>query len=161
MKTLNVFVRQPFTQSKEMDRNLLQSTMNTLKSMERECALKFLTSLEAQSADSFKRSFERETGHPFTPGNFRRYRLELIDRADAFVVLRTGLSESGAFEIAYNVFKGRKSPVFFAVSNNVPIETTLLRDLDELCPTKYVTFSEVGELTLPLKKFFQECRIDL
>ena len=158
MKTLNVFVRQPFTQSQEMDRELLQSTMDILKSIEGDCALNFLTSLEAQSRESFKQSFERDTGCPFTPANFRRYRLELIDQADAFVVLRTGLSESGAFEIAYNVFSGRKSPVFFAIWDKVPIKTTLLRDLDELCPAEYVAFSNVSELVTPLKEFFDKCR---
>ena len=158
MKSLNVFIRQPFTLSREIDRNLLQSTMDVLKSLEKDYSLNFLVSLEAQSVDSFKRSFERETGHSFTPANFRRYRLELIDQADAFVVLRTGLSESGAFEVAYNVFSGRKSPVFFAIWDNVPIKTTLLRDLDEICPTEYVTFSDAGELFSPLKEFFQKCR---
>ena len=158
MNPLNVFVRQPFTQSREMDRGLLQSTMNVVKSMEKDCSLRFLTLLEAQSAESFTQSFERETDRPFTPANFRRYRLELLDQADAFVVLRTGLSESGSFEIAYNIFKGRKSPVFFAIWDKMPIKTTLLRDLDELCPVEYVTFSEAEELALPLRNFFERCR---
>ena len=158
MKTLNVFVRQPFTQSREVDRNFLQSAMDVVKSMEKDCSLHFLTSLEAQSAESFKRSFERETACPFTPANFRRYRLELVDQADAFLVLRTGLSESGSFEIAYNIFSGRKSPIFFAIWDKMPIQTTLLRELDELCPAEYLTFSKVEELVLPLKNFFERCR---
>ena len=158
MKKLDVFIRQPFTQSQEGDRILLQSAMDILKSMEKECNLGFLTSLEAQSAESFKQSFERDTGCPFTPANFRRYRLELIDQADAFVILRTGLSESGAFEIAYNIFSGRKSPIFFAVWDQVPIKTTLLQELDELCLVEYVSFSKADELVMPLKKFFERCR---
>ena len=158
MKKLDVFIRQPFTQSKESDRDLLQSAMDVLKSMAEESALSFLTTLEAQSAASFKHSFERETGCPFTPANFRRYRLELIDQANAFVILRTGLSESGAFEVAYNIFSGRKSPVFFAVWEQVPIKTTLLQELDELCFVEYMSFSSASELTLPLKKFFERCR---
>ena len=158
MKPLKVFVRQPFTQSKEIDRGLLQSTMDVLHSMKENCSLDFLTLLEAQSAESFKQSFERETGSPFTPASFRHYRLKLIDQADAFVVLRTGLSESGAFEIAYNVFGGRKSPIFFAVWDKVPIKTTLLKDLDDLCPAEYVIFSDVSELVAPLTNFFERCR---
>ena len=158
MKVLNVFVRQPFTQSREVDRNLLQSTMDVIKSIKENYSLHFLTVLEAQSAESFKESFEKETGCPFTSANFRRHRLELIDRANAFVVLRTGLSESGSFEIAYNIFSGRKSPIFFAIWDRVPIQTTLLRDLDELCPVEYFTFSEAGELVLPLRNFFKRCQ---
>ena len=158
MKTLNVFIRQPFTQSKEIDRNLLQSAMNVLKSMQENYSLHFLTLLKAQSRESFKQSFEIETGSTFNPTNFRRYRLKLIDQANAFVVLRTGLSESGSFEIAYNIFSERKSPIFFAIWDKVPIQTTLLRDLNELCPVEYFTFSRATELTLPLKKFFEKCQ---
>lgn len=154
--SFNVFVRQPFTQSSEGDRTLLQSAMDVLRNLESELSLNFLTSLDAQSSDSFKKFFEASSGQPFTPSNFRRYRLGLIDKADAFVVLRTGLSESGSFEVAYNVFSGRNAPVFFAVWEKSPIKTTLLRELEDICPARYVTFAEAGELIDPLRQFFLE-----
>ena len=72
------------------------------------------------------------------------------------VVIRTGLSESASFELAYNIFGGRRVPVFFAVWDQAPIKTTLLRDLDELIPARYVTFSRPEELKEPLIDFIGE-----
>jgi carbamoyl-phosphate synthase large subunit len=69
------------------------------------------------------------------------------------IVIRTGLSESGAFEVAYNIFGGKRVPIFFAVWDQAPIKTTLLRDLDELVPVRYVTFSSPEELRQPLLDF--------
>ena len=51
--------------------------------------------------------------------------IRLLNQADVMVVIRTGLSESGAFELAYNIFGGRRVPVFFAIWKNTPLETTL------------------------------------
>jgi len=48
------------------------------------------------------------------------------------VIVRTELSESGAFEIAYNSVVPRWS-MFFAVHAGIPITITLLRDLEPLC----------------------------
>ena len=140
MKNLiNVFVRQPFTQSNIDDQRVLQSLMNVLKKMKEEFPLNFLTSLEAQSSDSFKKSFETYNGQEFTPQNFRDHRLKCIDKTDAFIVLRTGLSESGAFEVAYNIFSGRKAPLFFAIWEKTPIQTTLIREMEDICSVDYVT----------------------
>lgn len=69
---------------------------------------------------SFKEFFEQDQGMKFMPSRFRRYRLQLIDHADAFIVLRTGLSESGAFELAYNIFSGRKAPIFLLFGSKLP-----------------------------------------
>ena len=65
------------------------------------------------------------------------------------------MSESGAFEIAYNAYN-RKVPMFFAIWDNAPIKTTLLRDLESLCPVKYVTFSHASEIQKPLSEFVEE-----
>jgi hypothetical protein len=86
--------------------------------------------------------------------------LHLIDQADAIVVIRTGLSESTAFEIAYSIFGGPAIPIFFAVWDQAPIKTTLLRDLNEILPVRYVTFSNAEELTKPLLDFFGTCLRD-
>ena len=69
------------------------------------------------------------------------------------IIVRTSLSESGAFEVAYNTFGGRRIPMFFAVWQQAPIKTTLLRDLDELCNVTYVVFDHPEELVTPLIAF--------
>jgi carbamoyl-phosphate synthase large subunit len=61
----------------------------------------YLTGRHAESSTTFRTSFEAGTGQPFTPQNFRGYRLALLDQADALINIRVGLSESSAFEIAY------------------------------------------------------------
>jgi hypothetical protein len=59
----------------------------------------------------------KEAVLPFArfPGsvNFRRYRLSQLRRADAFLYVRTAMSESGAFEVSYNVFAEPRAPMFF------------------------------------------------
>ena len=79
--------------------------------------------------------------------------MDLLDRADLMIVIRTGLSESTAFEVAYNIFGGKGVPVFFAIWDQAPIRTTLLRDLDELVPVQYATFSKPEELKESLLSF--------
>ena len=155
--SINVFVRQPFTQSSKEDICRIQSVMDILSDLEQDLALNFLTPLKAQSQDSFKQFFEQNQKKEFTPKNFRDYRLSLIDQADAFVVIRTALSESGAFELAYSIFKANKAPVFFAIWETTPIKTTLLRDLDDLCDVDYKTFSKAIDLKTSLEKFFHRC----
>jgi carbamoyl-phosphate synthase large subunit len=93
----------------------------------------------------------------FTPSSFREIRLDLLNQADVMMVIRTGLSESGAFEVAYNIFGGKNIPVFFAIWDQAPIKTTLLRDLDELVSVRYVTFSSPEELKQPLLDFLSTC----
>ncbi len=111
-----------------------------------------LTGLEAQSAESFRTEFEAVTGAVFSPSAFRAWRLGLLARAHAMVIVRTELSESGAFEIAYNSVVTRR-PMFFAVHADMPITTTLLQDLEPLCPTSYVTFDDPSELAKSLGRF--------
>jgi len=98
--------------------------------------------------------FEQSQGLVFNPVNFRRYRLGQLRRADAFLYVRTALSESGAFEVCYNVFAEPRAPMFFAVRKHAPIKTTLLRELDEVCDVTYREFEDPEELRGELQQFF-------
>ena len=86
--------------------------------------------------------------------NFRRYRLGQLRRADAFLYVRTAMSESGAFEVSYNVFAEPRAPMFFAVWKHAPIKTTLLRELEEVCDVTYREFEDPEELRGDLQRFF-------
>ena len=106
---IQVFVRQPFTKSGNREKEIIQGVLDILGSLD----VDIVTGLEAQSQDTFRTSFEKNTGMAFTPGNFRAVRLGLLQAADAMVFIRTSLSESGAFEAAYNVYGGTRVPMFF------------------------------------------------
>jgi carbamoyl-phosphate synthase large subunit len=111
--------------------------------------------LQAESADTFRASFERSQGMPFTPQNFRRHRLALLDQADVMVNIRVGMSESSAFELSYHIFKGRRTPILFLVWKGAPIKTTLLRGLEDMVDITYIEFDEVSELRGRLHQFFK------
>jgi carbamoyl-phosphate synthase large subunit len=142
---VRVFVRQPFTESGNTEKQIIQGVLDVLASLE----VDVLTGLEAQSQDTFRTSFEKTTGMPFTPANFRSVRLGMLQSAEAMVFIRTSLSESGAFEAAYNVYGGPRVPMFFAIWKHAPIKTTLLRDLDEFCAAEYVTYPPTKKSELP------------
>jgi carbamoyl-phosphate synthase large subunit len=146
---IRVFVRQPFTESGDVEKRIIQGVLDVIGSLN----VDVLTGLEAQSQDTFRQSFETNTGLPFTPRNFRTARLSILGSVDVMIVIRTGLSESGAFEVAYNVFGGRRVPMFFAVWQNAPIKTTLLRELDEFCQAEYRVFEHPEELRASLAAF--------
>ena len=154
-QALKVFIRQPFTQSDNEERKVVQDTMDVVESLGRSYPLHFLINPVAQQASSFKLEFERQQGLPFTPRHFRHFRLQLLDQADVFINIRTGLSESTAFEIAYNLFKGNNAPIFFAIWEGAPIKTTLLQELDEFTKVTYVTFKHAVELQDPMGKFLE------
>jgi hypothetical protein len=84
----------------------------------------------------------------------------LLNRTDAIIVMRTGLSESGAFELAYNIFGGAAAPIFFAIWEQAPLKTTLLRALPDFVPVRYVTFGQPEELRRPLLEFLRACAHD-
>lgn len=79
----------------------------------------------------------------------------MIRNADAFINLRTAMSESAAFEVAYNLFSDMSVPMFFAVWRNAPIRTTLIRDLQDLGDVTYVEFDKPCELRRPLWTFLR------
>jgi hypothetical protein len=87
--------------------------------------------------------------------NFRRYRLSQLRHADAFLYIRTAMSESGGFEVCYNVFVEPRAPMFFAVWKHAPIKTTLLRELDDVCDVTYREFEDPEELRGDLQHFFR------
>jgi hypothetical protein len=126
---VNLFVRQGFTESSEETRIKLQVALNAISSMQRNGKVNIITGRTAQSSETFKVDFQRETGLEFTPQTFRKHRLRLLEKADAMVVLRTGLSESTAFEVAVNLCGGNSLPVFYAIEPGCEIKTTLLREL--------------------------------
>jgi hypothetical protein len=65
------------------------------------------------------------------------------------------MSESGAFEVSYNVFSEPRAPMFFAVWKHDPIRTPLLRELEEVCDVTYREFEYPEELRGDLQHFFR------
>jgi hypothetical protein len=114
----------------------------------------YLTGNTPLSDQTFRENFEQSQGLAFNPVNFRRYRLSQLRRADAFLYVRTAMSESGAFEVSYNVFAEPRAPMFFAVWKHAPIKTTLLRELEEVCDVTYREFEDPEELRRDLQHFF-------
>ncbi len=152
---LKLFIRQPFTESDRRQQRLIAEVLEVIDSANgAPHPFDYLTGKRAESAETFKKSFERDQHLPFTPKNFRDHRLGLLQRADAMVVIRVGMSESGAFELGYHVFKGRRTPVLFLVWRQAPIKTTLLRELEDLCDVTYVEFDQVDELRAGVHRFF-------
>jgi len=157
-RKVRLFIRQPFTETSEKEARIIQSVLDVLHRMDRKpYKFQFLTAQSAQSTGTFRQQFERDTGQRFSPRNFRRHRLNRISQADAIVVIRTGLSESTAFELAYNIFGGPAVPIFFAIWEQAPIKTTLLQDLQEIVSVRYATFSSPDELAAPLLDFLWTC----
>jgi hypothetical protein len=153
VEQLRVFVRQPLTRAGSKDAGMVQEVLDEVAA----AGAEVVTGLVAQTAESFRSAFEAATGGVFSPSAFRAWRLGLLTRAHAMVIVRTELSESGAFEIAYNSVVTRR-PMFFAVHAGMPITTTLLQDLELLCPTTYVTFEKPSELAKPLAGFLASAR---
>ena len=152
---LKLFVRQPLTQSGDESKAVVQAVMRVVAEIGAgDLAFDYLTGEAPQSERTFRESFEAGQGQPFTARNFRRYRLEQLQKAEAFLYIRTAMSESGAFEVAYNVFKAPRAPMFFAIWKRAPIKTTLLRELEEVSDVTYCEFDEPEELRADLQRFF-------
>jgi carbamoyl-phosphate synthase large subunit len=152
---LKLFIRQPFTESDARQQQLIGDILNVVDSANGlPHAFEYLTGMKAESAETFKKSFERDYHLPFTPKNFRDHRLALLDQADAVINIRVGMSESSAFELGYHIFKGRCTPVLFLVWKQAPIKTTLIRELQDLCDVTYVEFEHVDELREGIHRFF-------
>jgi carbamoyl-phosphate synthase large subunit len=152
---LKLFIRQPFTESDEVQQQLIGEIMHLIDSANGlPHPFDYLTGNKAESAATFKKSFERDHHQPFTPRNFRNHRLGLLAQADAVVNIRVGMSESSAFELAYHIYKGRCTPVLFLVWKQAPIKTTLIRELEDVCDVTYIEFDDVNELRAGIHKFF-------
>jgi len=154
VEALRLFIRQPFTQSGNSEKEVVQGVLDVLRNIDgNPYKLVTPTGFEAQSESTFRRAYEHIFGKAFTPQNFRTTRLEHLKSADAMLVIRTGLSESGSFEIAFNIFGGQRVPMLFAVWDKAPIKTTLLQELQEIADATYVTFTSPEELAAPLREF--------
>ena len=155
---ISVFVRQPLTQTGEREARVVQAALDGIGGLagDGRYALDVLTGTKAHDNDSFRQAFASEAGAAFAPRRFRDSRLALLSRADVMLVIRTGLSESGAFEIAYNIFGGRRIPILFAVWDEAEIKTTLLRDLDDLAKVRYVRFSDPAAVAGEFARFLEE-----
>jgi carbamoyl-phosphate synthase large subunit len=155
---LRLFVRQPFTESGEMQQAIVASVLARIRACDGTPApFEYLTGCRAESAETFRKAFEQETGRAFSPESFRAHRLQLLDQADVFVNIRAGMSESSAFELSYHVFRGACTPILFLVWKQAPIKTTLLKDLGSLCDVTYLEFDDPAELDQPLAEFFGSC----
>jgi carbamoyl-phosphate synthase large subunit len=153
---IKLFIRQPFTETSQREAAIVQRVLDVLQQIDgKPYPFQFLTGRRATNGLTFRHQFEQETGEGFTPKRFRHHRLASLNQADAMVIIRTGMSESTAFEIAYNIFGGPAVPIFFAVWDQAPIKTTLLRDLNDVVPVRYVIFSNAEELALPLLAFLE------
>ena len=155
---IKVFVRQPLTQTTEREARIIQAALDGIGGLvgDGRFALEFLTGTKAHDNDSFRQAFTSESGGAFAPRRFRDTRLALLARADVMLVVRTGLSESGAFEVAYNIYGGRRIPMLFAVWDEAEIKTTLLRDLDDLAKVRYVRFSDPAAVASELARFLDD-----
>jgi hypothetical protein len=155
---IKVFVRQPLTQTTEREARIVQAALDGIGGLvgDGRYALEFLTGTKAHDNDSFRQAFTSESGGAFAPRRFRDTRLALLARADVMLVVRTGLSESGAFEVAYNIYGGRRIPMLFAVWDEAEIKTTLLRDLDDLAKVRYVRFSDPSAVAGELARFLDD-----
>jgi carbamoyl-phosphate synthase large subunit len=155
---LKLFIRQPLTQSGDESKKIVEGVLKIVDEIGRKgVRIEYLTGNTPLSDETFRANFEQTQRLPFNPVNFRRYRLSQLRRADAFLYVRTAMSESGAFEISYNVFAEPRVPMFFAVWKHAPIKTTLLRELEEVCDATYREFEDPEELRGDLEQFF--CRI--
>jgi carbamoyl-phosphate synthase large subunit len=152
---LKLFIRQPLTQSGDESKRIVEGVLRIVDEIGRNgVRFEYLTGNEPLSDSTFRESFEQSQGLAFNPVNFRRYRLSQLRRADAFLYVRTAMSESGAFEISYNVFAEPRAPMFFAVWKQALIKTTLLRELEEVCDVTYREFEHPEELRRDLHDFF-------
>jgi carbamoyl-phosphate synthase large subunit len=154
--SLKLFIRQPLTQSGDESKAIVDAVLQIVDDIAKDgIQFEYLTGSAPLSNGTFRENFERSQGVPFNPSNFRRYRLGQLRRADAFLYIRTAMSESGAFEISYNIFAEPRAPMFFAVWKHAPIKTTLLRELEEVCDVTYCEFEDPEELRDSLLRFFQ------
>jgi len=155
MPPLKLFIRQPFTETDAQRQEMIAEILGLIDSANGSpYPFDYLTGIEAEQSDTFKEAFEQKHGMPFTPKNFRAHRLQLLDQADVMINIRVGMSESTAFELAYHIFEGRRTPVLFLVWSKAPIKTTLIRELDDLVDVTYIEFDRVSQLREGIHRFF-------
>ena len=150
----NLFIRQSYTEATTAEMAIIQAVMDEIKRLDNQPSkLNFLTGDLACNQDNFQSTFEQTFNVSFSPENFRSIRAGLLGKADAFIAIRTGMSESTAFEVALSLSYPKKIPLFFAVWEKAPIKTTLLKDLENTTEAQYHVFSKPSDLRQPLKAF--------
>ncbi len=154
-QTLKLFIRQSYTEAGPKEKEIVQGVLNQVEDLDKKpYSLDLLTGNRAYSGEDFQKGFEARFNRRFTTINFRQTRMDLLSRSNGIVVVRTGLSESTAFEISYNIFGGKKIPMFFAIHEDAAMKNTLLRDLEDMIDVFYHPFRDPCELKEPLEKFF-------
>jgi len=157
-RLVRLFVRQGLTETGPRERATIQSVLDLIVGFP---GVDVITGAVALDAGSFKASHEAAAQSGFSPSAFRDRRLALLSSAHAMVVIRTGMSESTAFEIAYNIFGGARLPIFFAVHEQAAIKTTLLQELGALVPTVYAPFGDPKDLRSGFSQFLDRIRSGL
>jgi carbamoyl-phosphate synthase large subunit len=152
-----VFIRQSFTEAGEEEQKIVQGVIDLVRDYENEnFKIDLVTGGRALNKTTFKADFESQNNLPFTASNFRNHRLKLLHDSDIFIVVRTGMSESTAFEIAYNLYGGKGIPILYLINENSPINTTLLRELENEIDITYYTFNGVEDLGKVVENFLVE-----
>jgi len=151
---MKLFIRQSFTQADEKQQLIIQKALDGIVKAHPD--VEFITGNKALNKNSFKGEFEKLTNLDFTAKAFREYRLNLIDQCDAMIFIRTSMSESGSYELAYNIHSNSPKPVFYAYWIDSPINTTLLRELDQDYPVVYKEFSTASDIYSGIKTFFEK-----
>ncbi|WDE10530.1 hypothetical protein [Thalassomonas haliotis] len=154
---MKLFIRQSFTQADKSQSNVIQGVIDLIKALFPQT--NFLTGEHASCSASFIENFEATTGLIFTPKAFRNYRLGLINEADALLFIRTSMSESGSFELSYNLHTDNPKPVFYAHWRYAPIKTTLLKELDQEFPVRYCEFVRPEELSEDFAAFVKKYQL--
>ena len=138
-RIIKLFIRQGFTESNGDVQLKLQSALDRVANYSTsKTAFTLMTGNHAETKDTFKIKFTKNHGKAFTHNNFREYRMGTLNESDAMIIFRTGMSESTVFEVAYNIFKGKKVPIFYAIEPGCEMKTTLLRELNGYFDTKVV-----------------------
>lgn len=155
--TVSVFFRQSFTEAGEREQAIVQDVLDDICCFtDSAIAVRLVTGNKAYNRTTFKAAFEQAHRIPFTPARFREKRLALLAAADAFILLRTGMSESTAFEVAYNIYGGRNVPMLYLIWENAPIKTTLIREMEDIAEVTYHTFKEGDDLKGVIASFIRK-----
>lgn len=138
---LRLFLRQPFTQTNS--KNDLTKIMTILDKYKKH-PMDILPYKSVGEAKDFRQIFEEKTNIPFTPENFRNYRLYNIQKSNCMFIIRNSMSESTAFELGYIYSKFPDLPTFVAIDKECQIETTLIKDLHP--NTIYYTYDNPDDI---------------
>merc|ERR1711988_501649 len=138
-----------FTESNEDDCKDIQDVYNLIAEYADKYGFDLLDCEDTDSsiptayhADNFKPCFEARTGLKHTADNFWSYRSEKLRRADYFLVVRTGVSESTNVEVGWKLAResfssstdvamedaDRWDRVIILKTDPNPIKTTMLRN---------------------------------